>query len=107
MMSPRRRAPRPVAGALAGIVEGLQPQTPLAAVQRVWTEAVGEAVAREAEPVSERGGVVTIGCSSSIWAAELNMMQADLLAGLARELGDLAPAGLRFVTSGGDRAFRP
>jgi predicted nucleic acid-binding Zn ribbon protein len=93
-----RRAPRPVAAALETVLEGVQPQTPLAAVQRVWPDAVGEAIAREAQPVSERDGVVTIACSSSVWAAELDLMKRDLQARLSENLESLQAIDLRFVT---------
>ena len=93
-----RRAPRPIAAALGTVLASVQPQTPLAAVQRVWPDAVGEAIAREAQPASERDGVITITCSSAVWAAELDLMQADLLARLRQQLGETTPAGLRFVS---------
>jgi predicted nucleic acid-binding Zn ribbon protein len=31
-------------------------------------------IAAEATPVSERGGVLTISCSASVWAQELDLM---------------------------------
>ena len=50
------------------------PETLLADVQRVWPEAVGAVIAGEAQPVSERGGVLTVSCSASVWAQELDLM---------------------------------
>lgn len=97
----RRRTPRPLSAAIGEALERAEPATLLAAVQSAWPDAVGEAIAREATPVSERSGVVTVACSSSAWAQEL-----DLLA--ARILGEIRPKlaagssleGLRFITSG-------
>jgi predicted nucleic acid-binding Zn ribbon protein len=83
----RRRAPRPVGAALSGVMDGLEPPTTLARVQRVWSEAAGEVIAREAEPVSERDGVVTITCSSSVWAQEIELLATDLLGRLNDALG--------------------
>ena len=60
----RRRAPRPLATAIGEALERAEPATLLAAVQSAWPAAVGEAIAREATPVTERSGVVTVACSS-------------------------------------------
>ncbi len=74
-----RRAPRPLAIAIAPLQASLAPRTLLAEVQRTWPAAAGEAIAREAAPVSERGGVVTIACSASVWAQELDLMAPLLI----------------------------
>ncbi len=83
----RRRAPRPIGVALAGVVDDLAPATTLAGVQRAWASVAGEAIAREAEPVSEREGVVTIACRSSVWAQEIELLQRDLVPRLNEALG--------------------
>jgi predicted nucleic acid-binding Zn ribbon protein len=57
----------------------LSPQTLLAEAQQVWPEAVGPAIAAEARPTSERGGVLTISCSASVWAQELDLMAPVIL----------------------------
>lgn len=75
----RRRAPRPLAEALEAFQERLAPPTLLAEAQRVWPEVAGEAIAREAAPVAERGGTLTIACSSSVWAQELSLMAPVLI----------------------------
>ena len=76
-------------------------------MQGRWAEVAGEAVATESEPVSERDGVVTVRCSSAVWANELQLLSEDLLGRLnaaLAEAGRRAPVrGLRFV-SGGRRA---
>ena len=64
----RRSAPRPLAGAVEALAAGLQPATALGAVQRVWREVAGDAIAAEAQPIGERRGVVTIDCGSAVWA---------------------------------------
>ena len=83
----RRRAPRPIGAALAGVVEELAPATTLARVQGVWSTVAGGAMATEAEPVSEREGVVTIACGSSVWAQEIDLLSHDLLPRLNEALG--------------------
>jgi predicted nucleic acid-binding Zn ribbon protein len=81
-VSSRRRSPRPISLALAPLSEGWAPETLLAEVQRAWTEAVGEAVAAQARPVRERAGVLTVACSSSVWAQELDLIAPEVLARL-------------------------
>ena len=39
----------------------------------------GAALARPTAPVSEREGVVTVACESSLWAQELDLLQRDLV----------------------------
>jgi predicted nucleic acid-binding Zn ribbon protein len=73
----KRLAPRPLGQALAEVTRGLEPQTPLARVQRAWRQAIGAPLTEEAEPVSERAGAVTIACRSSVWAQELSMLTPD------------------------------
>ena len=92
----RRRAPRPLAAALGRVTSGLEPPTVLARVQACWSDAVGDVVSAEAEPVTERSGVVTVSCRSSVWAEELKMMGPDLRDRLNAALGDDAVEELRF-----------
>jgi predicted nucleic acid-binding Zn ribbon protein len=97
----RRRAPRPIAVAVEAALERTEPATLLAAVQSAWPNAVGEAIAREATPVSERDGVVTVTCRSATWAQELDLLGGQIIGQIRQNL----PAGsaleaLRFVASG-------
>ncbi len=78
-MTRRRIAPQPLASALARVQAELAPATVLAEVQRIWREVVGSAIASEAQPTSERGGVLTISCSASVWAQELDLMSETIL----------------------------
>jgi predicted nucleic acid-binding Zn ribbon protein len=95
----RRRAPRPASAALRNALERVAPKTPLAALQSAWAEAVGERIAAVARPVSERAGEATVDCSDSVWAQELDLMQAQLLGRLEERLGERAPKSLRFRVS--------
>lgn len=92
----RRRQPRRAGAAVRDVLEVAGPRTLLAEVQSAWREAGGEAIAREARPVAEREGVVTVACRSATWAAELDLMQGELLERLNRRAQGRV-AGLRFT----------
>jgi predicted nucleic acid-binding Zn ribbon protein len=83
----RRRAPRPLSAALESFGAGAEPQTVLARVQAAWPEAVGPAIAAEAQPLSEQGGKLVVACRSATWASELELLAPDLLAKLNEALG--------------------
>jgi predicted nucleic acid-binding Zn ribbon protein len=89
----RRPAPRRLGVALADVSRSLAPATTLAGVQARWPDAVGPAVAGEAEPVSEREGVVTVACRSAVWAQELDLLGPDLVARLNELLGEPGTRG--------------
>jgi predicted nucleic acid-binding Zn ribbon protein len=78
-MTTYRRSPRPLALALDHIRDELEPDSLIAEVQRMWPSAVGAAIAGEAEPTAERRGVVTVSCSASVWAQELDLMAPAIL----------------------------
>jgi predicted nucleic acid-binding Zn ribbon protein len=63
-------------------------------VQACWPAAVGPAIAAEAEPVGERGGVLTVACRSAVWAQELQLLGPDLLGRLNEALGGARTAPL-------------
>jgi hypothetical protein len=70
----------------------------LAAVARVWEEAVGPAVARSAWPQRiARDGTLHVATISATWANELSLLQDEVGAKLVAALGDDAPATLRFA----------
>jgi len=96
----RRRTPRPISAAISEALDRAEPATLLAAVQSAWAGAVGEAIAREATPVAERSGVVTVACASSAWAQELDLLGPQILAKIRAEVPAESPLeALRFVTS--------
>ncbi len=96
-MTPYRRSPRSVALALDRVRDELAPDTLLADVQRAWPAAVGPAIAQEAEPTAERGGVVTVSCSASVWAQELDLMSPAILERLGEMIGAGRVSRLRCV----------
>jgi predicted nucleic acid-binding Zn ribbon protein len=88
------RSPRRIGAAIESVKARSEPATLLAAVQGVWVAAAGAAIAAEAEPVTEREGVVTIACRSATWAQELDLLQDWLLESLERALRDRGRGGL-------------
>ena len=97
-MTPYRSSPRRLTVALDQIRDELEPESVLGEVQRVWRSAVGSAIAQEAQPTAERGGVVTVSCSASVWAQELDLMAPDILDRLNRALRSGQVSRLRCVT---------
>jgi len=97
-MTFHRRAPRAVASALSPLSAEWVPETLLAEVQRAWPEAVGAAIALEARPVGERAGTVTVACSASVWAQELDLMGPDIVARLNERLRRGSISRLRCVS---------
>lgn len=83
----RRAAPRPLAAAIEAVAQEIAPETTLARVQGIWSAVAGAVVAAEAQPESERDGVVTVACSSAVWASELDLLRAELLGRLNDALG--------------------
>ena len=73
-MKQRRSGPRRLTVVLDSLQNELAPETLLADVQRAWPAAVGDAISSEARPTAERAGVLTVACSASVWAAELDLM---------------------------------
>lgn len=96
-MTRRRRTPRQLGPALDRVRDELAPQTLLAEVQRIWPEAVGPAIAAEAQPAAERAGVLTVSCSAAVWAQELDLIAPAILEGLTRALGSERITRLRCV----------
>ncbi len=63
-------------------------------VVKVWAEAVGEQIARNAWPARVgRDGTLFVHTSSSAWAFELAQLESDI----RTRLGDVAPAKVRFA----------
>jgi predicted nucleic acid-binding Zn ribbon protein len=86
-MSHSRRSPRSLSHALDEACGGWAPATLLAELQTAWPEAVGAAIAAEATPAAERDGVVTVACSASVWAHELELMGPAIVERLNARLG--------------------
>ena len=94
----RRRAPRPIATALATFTASIAPATVLAQVQGIWGAVVGDTIAAHATVVAEHDGVLEIVCHESVWTAELELMGPDLIDRLTASLGRPAIVSLRCRT---------
>ena len=81
-----RRSPRKLGLAVERMRDELVPQTLLGEVQTYWLQVVGPAIAAEAKPTAERGGVLTVSCSASVWAYELDLMAPAILERLNEQL---------------------
>jgi predicted nucleic acid-binding Zn ribbon protein len=94
-----RRTPRRVGSSIGALTDQLAPRTTLAEAQRAWGQIAGPALAKNAEPTSERGGSLTITCRSSVWAQELDLMAPELIARLNGKLGEGRITALRCVAA--------
>lgn len=97
-MSRQRRAPRNAAGSIRELADRLAPATGLAQIQRHWQAAVGDAIAAQATPTGEAAGVLTVTCSSAVWAQEIDLMSVSLIASLNGALGEEKVVSLRCQT---------
>jgi hypothetical protein len=71
---------------------------PLAALTEAWPGVVGETIARRAWPLRiGRDGTLHVATESATWANELALMRDEILERLNAQLGNAAPAGLRFA----------
>jgi predicted nucleic acid-binding Zn ribbon protein len=96
-MTHRQRTLRSLSLPVGSLQDTLAPPTLLADVQRVWPGAVGPAIAAQATPSAERGGVLTVSCSAAVWAQELDLMGPSILARLAELIGPGKVKRLRCV----------
>jgi len=92
----RSPSPKPIGRLARDFSATVAPQTPLAAIQAIWDEAVGERIAAVTEVVEEREGLVTVECSTAVWAQELELMAPRISARIADRLGGEGPEKLRF-----------
>lgn len=53
----------------------------------VWDEAVGDVIAKNAQPQFFKKGILLIGTTNSVWAQELSLMSQQLIKTLNERLG--------------------
>ena len=98
MRDRRGRSPRPVrvSRALRDFRQEIQPESPLAGVQAVWEEVVGEQIALVTSLAEEVEGTLFVDCQSAVWSEELSLMEPQIRANLAKAMEGDPPAKLRF-----------
>jgi hypothetical protein len=70
----------------------------MVAIVRVWQEAVGDTVARNAWPARlARDGTLHVNAVSATWAFELGRLGPTILERLQETLGEAGPPALRFA----------
>ena len=90
--------PEPLGDDVKRELDRFGPAGAIADVVAVWPEAVGGAIARNAWPARiARDGTLHVSTSSSAWAFELGLLEAQLLERLAEALGAAGPQKLRFA----------
>lgn len=62
-----------------------------------WSSVVGHQIAEHATPTALREGVLSVSAESTSWATQLRMMQAQLLAKIAAEVGDGVVTALKIT----------
>ena len=62
-----------------------------------WPRIVGEDTAAKSQPESFENGVFTVRCSSTAWATQLRLMQAEILSRLKSEFPDLEIVEIRLL----------
>ena len=85
-----RPGPRPV-GESVERVAGRLGAPPVAALKTVfggWREAVGDAVADHAEPVSLTGGVLVVAVDQPGWATQLKLLAPEVIGRLNARAGE-------------------
>lgn len=97
MPSTRGKKVVPVGDSLLGLLSHLGYQKRSSALwgMVVWNDAVGDAVARHAQPERVEGSVLWVVVDSAAWAEELRWMEASLVARINAASGRSAVAGLR------------
>ena len=95
----RRGRERPIADAVMRLAESLAPQTPLSKVERAWPTVVGHALAAHSKPASLKGSLLTVECSGSVYAQELELQSRRVVAKLSEELSDEVVEKIRFVVA--------
>jgi predicted nucleic acid-binding Zn ribbon protein len=92
------REPEPIGEDVRRELKRFGPTGAMAEIVRAWPSTVGEAIARNAWPARvARDGTLHVATSSSAWAFELGLLEADIRGRLAVALGADAPRSLRFA----------
>lgn len=89
--------PERLEGELRRELDRFGPQGAIADIVAVWPDAVGPSIAANAWPARvSRDGTLNVATSSSAWAYELGLLEADIRGRLEAALG-VAPPKVRFA----------
>jgi hypothetical protein len=90
--------PEPIGGDVQRELKRFGPVGAMPEIVRAWPAVVGDSIARNAWPARvSRDGTLHVATSSSAWAFELGLLEADIRQRLDAALGADAPAKLRFA----------
>ena len=106
---PSERDPKRVSESLDRIARRLGGPTAgvTAAVFSRWEEIVGEDIAAHAQPVSLRGGVLTLAVDHPAWATQLRYMTSDLLGRITAGTGSSEVTSIHLRVAGSGPPERP
>ncbi|HEY1841941.1 MAG TPA: DUF721 family protein [Mycobacterium sp.] len=96
---PDARDPQPLASATRDVAkkQGWSSRVAEGAVFGQWPTVVGAHIAEHASPTTLRDGVLTVAAESTAWATQLRIIQNQVLAKIAAEVGDGVVTSLRIT----------
>jgi hypothetical protein len=90
--------PEPIGGEVQRELRRFGPAGAIGEMVKAWPAAVGDSIARNAWPARvSRDGTLHVATSSSAWAFELGLLEADIRERLGAAVGEDAPSRLRFA----------
>jgi hypothetical protein len=94
----RMKGPESIGGDVQRELKRFGPAGAIGEIVKAWPAAVGDAIARNAWPARvSRDATLHVATSSSAWAYELGLLEADIRERLAGTVGPDAPKRLRFA----------
>jgi predicted nucleic acid-binding Zn ribbon protein len=96
---PDARDPQPLGGATRDLAkkQGWSPRVAEGAVFGRWPTVVGSEIADHAMPTTLRDGVLSVTAESTAWATQLRLIQSQVLAKIAAEVGDGVVTSLKIT----------
>ncbi|SRX92858.1 hypothetical protein MSP7336_01084 [Mycobacterium shimoidei] len=87
---PDSRDPQPLGAVTREVANkrGWSPRVAEGAVFGRWSAVVGQQIAEHATPTALRDGVLSVSAESTAWATQLRIIQAQLIAKIAAEVGE-------------------
>jgi predicted nucleic acid-binding Zn ribbon protein len=96
---PDSRDPQPLGNASRELAkkQGWSPRVAEGAVFGQWPTVVGAEISAHASPTGLRDGVLSVTAESTAWATQLRLIQKQVLAKIAAEVGDGVVTSLRIT----------